>query len=122
MRGGVRWVVVAVYAAGMVGLSLAPAASCALLAAIFPLPHADKAFHVALYAVLAGLVFWARGLDSLTWGPLILVPVACGGFGLLLEALQALDAHGRTCSLADAGANAAGAAACAVAVAISRRL
>jgi VanZ family protein len=130
------WVIVIVFSALLLASSLVLVFSALLLASsLVPkwllgdelrglLQGRDKILHVIGYAMLAAFACRAfagrekAGMSSV---------FACGaalaiGYGVLLEALQQVIG-GRTCSLADAGANAAGAAAGALLyVAFSARL
>jgi VanZ family protein len=99
-----------------------PAVTCGLLIAILSLspspcdappsvPHADKLVHFGMYAVFMLLLQRAMGIATITRNRSITLFAGCSLYGILLELAQkSLPTQGRTGSLADSLANAAGAA------------
>jgi len=98
-----RWATAVVWTALIVGLSVLPGESIKGPDFRF----ADKVAHFVMYAVMAALVYRAAGGDSLRRA--VLVAVACGALGGMLEIVQAF-VPGRGASIGDALANLLGAA------------
>jgi VanZ family protein len=96
------------YALFLAVVSIVPASGAPF---IIPLPHADKAFHAAGYAVLFLLSRWgfpAAAGGDVGWRRDIIRGSACVLYGMALEIAQGILPFGREFSLADAAANAAG--------------
>ncbi len=114
-----RWAIASAFTLGLAVLSLAPLSGVPTPRMI---PHADKAAHVALYAVYAALILVVlfpgrRDGKTLAW-----VVLYCSAFGALMEVLQAaFPGLNRTGEVADALANAVGAALAAVGIGLARR-
>jgi len=103
----VRWCVVGLYLALITIVSLLPGRDFGGLNAP---PGADKLAHIGMYAgfvLLSAWALWERGRADLRW--LTLAAGVAFGYGMLMEIAQGAMDLGRTCSLADMLANAAGA-------------
>ena len=98
-----RWAVVLLWTALAAGLSVLPGGSIEGP----ELPFVDKAAHFVMYGIMAALVHRAARGDSLRRA--MLVAVACGALGGVLEIVQEF-VPGREASIGDALANLLGAA------------
>ena len=98
-----RWAIAILWTALVVGLSILPGGSIEGP----ELPFVDKVAHFLMYGIMAALVHRAAGGDSLRRA--MLVAVACGALGGMLEIVQAF-VPGRGASIGDALANLLGAA------------
>ncbi|MHC4202513.1 MAG: VanZ family protein [Planctomycetota bacterium] len=98
-----RWAIVILWAALVVGLSVLPGGSIEGP----KVPFADKVAHFVMYCIMAALVHRAAGGDTLRRA--VLVAVACGALGGMLEIVQEF-VPGRGASIGDALANLLGAA------------
>jgi VanZ family protein len=98
-----RWAIAILWTALAVGLSVLPGGTIEGP----ELPFVDKVAHFVMYAVMAGLVYRAAGGDSLRRA--MLVAVACGALGGMLEIVQEFIPR-REANIGDALANLLGAA------------
>ncbi len=104
-----RWLVCCLYGAAICALSLLPGRKLPRLSGT--VAHADKIVHFLMYALLAGLLWWALRVRHRARSALVAaVLLGTSLYGLLMEFLQGLLTSGQRCfSVADILANAGGA-------------